>query len=153
MIPFIWYDMVPSFGCLAGCVNPSCSLLDNSLPFLTNCIARLIYWCPEDWNLKSWCACVQMFKLAFSTIPADKSICWGHTSGDSKWKIFWWLYSYWRTSNLCRASFEHVVFDKCIFAKGSNLAKVHTFAINNVCQCSWLKLIGLAKYTILSGLS
>ena len=45
----------------------------------------------------------QILKLAFSTIPADKSICWGHTPGDSKWKIFWWLYSYWRTSTLCRA--------------------------------------------------
>ena len=34
----------------------------------------------------------------------------------------------------------------------SNLAKVHPFAITNVCHCSQLKLIGLARYTILSAL-
>ena len=101
IIPFIWYDMIPSSGNLAGqwiqSVNLSCCLTDNSLPFLINCIARLIYWCHDAWNLNSRHACVQMFKSEFSTMPADKSICWEHTSGDSKSKIFWWFYSYRRT--------------------------------------------------------
>ena len=91
-----FHGMIPSSDNLAGwwieCVNLSCSLIDNSLPFLINCIARLMCWCPEAWNLKSWHACVQMFKSEFSTIPADKSICWGHTSGDFKKKIFSVLY-------------------------------------------------------------